>query len=96
MYLWKLFLSEQFYGKPITTAHLLLHPILADIMTYFQYGAVYILCQPKMGGVQTPPPPLVSQKSEIGLPPLPPLSEKIKNWLTSPSPPLPPSSEIKL
>ena len=31
----------------------------------------------KNGGVQTPPPPLVSQKSEIGLPPLPPLSEII-------------------
>ena len=40
----------------------------------------------KNGGVQTPPPPLVSQKSEIGLPPLPPLSEKIRNWLTPPPP----------
>ena len=40
----------------------------------------------KNGGVQTPPPLLVSQKSEIGLPPLPPLSEKIRNWLTPPPP----------
>ena len=36
------------------------------------------------GGVQTPS-PLLSQKSEIGLLPLPPLSEKIRN---RPTPPL--------
>ena len=89
MYLWKLFLSEQFYGKPITTAHLLLHPILADIMTYFQYGAVYILCQPKMGGSRPPLPPLSAKNQKLAYPPLPPLSEKIKNWLTPP-----PFSEI--
>ena len=38
----------------------------------------------KNGGLQIPPPPVVSKNSEIGLPP--PLSEKIRNWLT----PLPP------
>ena len=48
-------------------------------------GAVHILCQPKMGRPDSPS-PLVSQKSEIGLPSLPPLSEKIRNWLTPPPP----------
>ena len=43
------------------------------------------------GGGVDPPSPLVSQKSEIGLPPLRLLSEKIRNWLT---PPLSPLSEI--
>ena len=34
------------------------------------------------GGPDPHSPPLVSQKSEIGLPPLPLLSEKNRNWLT--------------
>ena len=50
-------------------------------------GAVHILCQPKMGGPD-PPPPLVSQKSEISLPALPrPLSEKNLKLVNPPSAP---------
>ena len=41
----------------------------------------------KCGGPD-PPSPLVSQKSEIGLPRIPSLSEKIRNWLTPPPPSL--------
>ena len=44
----------------------------------------------KRGGGPNPTPTLVSQKSEICLPPPPPLSENVRNWLN----PLPPLSEI--
>ena len=50
--------------------------LVKNMISNIGLGAVKILCQPKMGGPDLPSPPC-RQKSEIGLPPLPHLSEII-------------------
>ena len=53
-------------------------------MWHIHRKTVSILTIPNVFQDSSPP---CQNKSEIGKPPLPPLSEKIRNWLTPPLPP---------